>query len=277
MDCQMPEMDGFTATRRIREWEQASQRPALPIVALTANAMEGDRAACLAAGMSDYLAKPFSAVALAEILARHLSADRREPDTALPALPAPQTVSQPASQPVSHPMPQTVPQAASQPVPQPVSQPMPQTVPQAASQPLPQTVPQSASQPVPQLPAVPVFDATVLGTLPMVADGSHPGFVAEVLEQFRENSTLTLDLYQSAAESGDAKTRLRCVHNLKSSSAQIGLKALAAVAEEFEVQLRRGGAPDEEGFLRLTLEHRRALEAIAALDHPADDKSEHSA
>jgi signal transduction histidine kinase/DNA-binding response OmpR family regulator/HPt (histidine-containing phosphotransfer) domain-containing protein len=61
MDCQMPEMDGFEAARRIREAEAragASERRALPIIALTANAIQGDRERCLSAGMDGYVAKP---------------------------------------------------------------------------------------------------------------------------------------------------------------------------------------------------------------------------
>jgi two-component system, sensor histidine kinase and response regulator len=70
MDWQMPVMDGFEASQAIRELEGA--RAQTPIVALTANAMPGDRERCLAAGMDDYLSKPIRQDALAETLARHL-------------------------------------------------------------------------------------------------------------------------------------------------------------------------------------------------------------
>lgn len=66
MDCQMPVMDGFDATRRIRELEGPSRRTW--IVALTANAMKGDRETCIAAGMDDYLSKPFQPEELRRVL-----------------------------------------------------------------------------------------------------------------------------------------------------------------------------------------------------------------
>jgi HPt (histidine-containing phosphotransfer) domain-containing protein len=110
---------------------------------------------------------------------------------------------------------------------------------------------------------IPVFDAAVLGSLPMVIDGSKPKYAISVLEHFRQHSIDTLDQFERATASADEATRMRCIHNLKSSSAQVGLLALAAVAEYLEGGMREGLAPDADGMLRLYTEHRRALEAIA--------------
>ncbi len=72
MDCQMPELDGYSATARIRADELARAAPRLPIVAMTAHAMAGDRDKCLAAGMDDYVAKPLRPDEVDAMLARWL-------------------------------------------------------------------------------------------------------------------------------------------------------------------------------------------------------------
>lgn len=74
MDCQMPEMDGYEATGAIRQWEAALKRRALPIIALTANALSGDRQRCLEAGMTDYLKKPLNRNELIATIDKHIAA-----------------------------------------------------------------------------------------------------------------------------------------------------------------------------------------------------------
>jgi len=111
MDCQMPEMDGFEAVRRLREASEphgSGSTPAqVPVVALTANALAGDAARCLAAGFSDYLAKPFRQQQLADLLARHLGTRPAAPDAEAAA-----TAAAPAGTPSTDEEPQVTPGAA---------------------------------------------------------------------------------------------------------------------------------------------------------------------
>jgi signal transduction histidine kinase/DNA-binding response OmpR family regulator len=207
MDWQMPVMDGLEATRRIRAWERESGGALpLPIVALTANALAGDREACMAAGTTDYLTKPYSGAQLAALLARHLPAAAR-------------LASAPAAAPAATPAP---------------------------------------------APAAAVFDAAVLSLLPMVADGSDPGFATEVLHDYLQASSSTLDQCQRAVQGGDATTALRSVHTLKSMSGQVGALALAALAADLEARQRAGATLDAAGFAALRAAHALALAAIRA-------------
>jgi len=68
MDCQMPEMDGYETTRRLRDWERGSTRRT--IIAMTAGARQEDREQCLASGMDDYISKPVRLPELQEVIER---------------------------------------------------------------------------------------------------------------------------------------------------------------------------------------------------------------
>jgi CheY-like chemotaxis protein/HPt (histidine-containing phosphotransfer) domain-containing protein len=87
MDVQMPEMDGLEATRYIRDPKHSIINHDIPIIAMTAEAMQGDREKCLKAGMNDYVSKPVTPRALAEVLAKWLpqAEETDEPEKDLPA------------------------------------------------------------------------------------------------------------------------------------------------------------------------------------------------
>jgi PAS domain S-box-containing protein len=87
MDVQMPVMDGFEATAAIRSGKTAISNPRIPIIAMTAHAMKGDRERCLAAGMDDYLSKPLDPRAVAVALEKWLDHDQKSP-AAMPTPPA---------------------------------------------------------------------------------------------------------------------------------------------------------------------------------------------
>ncbi|MCU0241972.1 MAG: response regulator [Vicinamibacteria bacterium] len=77
MDCQMPELDGYTATRRLREWERANNRERLPIIAVTAHALQDDRDKVIHAGMDDYITKPVRPATLAALLEKWVPLSER--------------------------------------------------------------------------------------------------------------------------------------------------------------------------------------------------------
>jgi CheY-like chemotaxis protein len=82
MDMQMPVMDGLQATRAIRQSEAAGDLTGhIPIIAMTANALTGDRETCIAAGMDDYVAKPLTPGTVSAVLARYLAPQGGSPSS----------------------------------------------------------------------------------------------------------------------------------------------------------------------------------------------------
>jgi len=261
MDCQMPEMDGYEATARIRAAEADSGRRT-PIVALTANALEGDREACLAADMDDYLAKPFNREALAGILARWLpaappappakeSGPRARPDvamqeTAVTPLPAGAG---------SSPRPVGAPAAAGKTSPAPAA---------ASSAPLAAVAATTAPGPAPTVPATtepeaPAIDPKAIEALAGI--GAHPGSALfdRIVEIFR-TSTPPLIAQLASIDAPDDEI-VRVAHSLKSSSANVGATRLAALARELETEARRGAMPAPLGprIAAIETEFERAL------------------
>jgi len=157
MDCQMPVMDGYTATRRWREHEAATGGRRLPIVAMTANAMAGDRQKCLDAGMDDYLAKPVTRGELERCLFHWQQISAQQ---AAAAAPAP-VAAAPAPAPVPAPAPAPAPPPS--PAPAPAMAPTPAAV--RAPAPVPAPPPPPAAAPAPA-PAAVAFTTPVTPTSP---------------------------------------------------------------------------------------------------------------
>ncbi len=183
MDCQMPVMDGYEATRIIRQREAASQ--GTPIVALTAHAMEGDREACLEAGMDDYLSKPYKAEELNALLGKWLTAPPRGGQTEGP-----------------------------EPAPRPDS--------------------------VSPTEAPPPIDRAVIEAITSLTPQGSGAILRSVITLYLDGSMKLLDGIRGAIEGKDAAALNRTAHSLKSSSANLGAKVLAAICGELERMGRNG-------------------------------------
>jgi len=221
MDCQMPVMDGYTATRRWREDEHAKgDGNHLPIIAMTANAMAGDRQKCLDAGMDDYLAKPVTRAELERCVARWWTprAGAREPldedavSIAGPPIPSPVT-----------------PAAA---------------VPIVLESILIKTPIQPSSQrPVQASPPVTTFEHA---TVPALIDRDVLDELRAVLgdeadrlvDVFLDDTPSLLAKLEAAALAPDFTALREAAHSLKSSSANLGALALSNAAKRVELGAR---------------------------------------
>ncbi|WP_345294276.1 hybrid sensor histidine kinase/response regulator [Luteimonas vadosa] len=245
MDCQMPIMDGYTATRRWREGEQAAgDGHHLPIIAMTANAMAGDRQKCLDAGMDDYLPKPVTRSELERCLHRWWNPERARLNASLPPPVAPDTARPiEAGQPLSSPAGEGEPVRAEDPMTAPADlaaaeralQTTPTGIAKAAVDAKPSPRPDHTQPPDNAQAALPpVIDETVLEELRDML-GNELNHLVEV---FLEDTPRIIDALEQAAAGGDFEALRDAAHSLKSSSANLGAMALSAAAKRAELGAR---------------------------------------
>jgi CheY-like chemotaxis protein/HPt (histidine-containing phosphotransfer) domain-containing protein len=248
MDCQMPVKDGYTATREWREYENAHRLPRLPIVAMTANAMAGDRQRCLDAGMDDYLSKPVDRSQLEDTLKRWLQRGALARRSAAPAAPTPAPAARPAPAPAAPALAPTLPSIPGMQRPE---APLPPAV---VSVPMP--------APAPATPAPNVLDDDVLAELREVM-GSEFG---NLVQMFLVDAAKYIQQLEEAAGGGDLEKMIAPAHTLKSSSANLGAMAVSAAAKRIEVGAREGVLPRPAVAVAvLEAEFQRASESLRRL------------
>jgi CheY-like chemotaxis protein/HPt (histidine-containing phosphotransfer) domain-containing protein len=219
MDWQMPVLDGLTATAAIRRWEQAQGRLRLPIIALTANIVKGFREECLAAGMDDYMSKPFEQDQLAAILERWLPAAASAPpaSTSPPLLVIPPPAGAEAT---------------------------------AWGE---ESAAGSAPAPAPAIhhPAfISALDESALGQIRALQRPGAPDLLSKIIGLYLESSVDLLQQVREATARGDSEALWRAAHSLKSSSANLGATQLAAVCSELEQKSRERRMADAPSVLQ---------------------------
>ena len=160
MDCQMPVKDGYTATREWRQHEVTAGLPRLPIIAMTANAMAGDRQKCLDAGMDDYITKPVDRRLLESSLARWLKV-KQEQSSSLNDSAASASASAPAPAPAPAPAASSPPMQSPRPSQFPAAAPQPTSAPATSLPPRPSPLPAPAPRPAAAIVSPPVMPASM--------------------------------------------------------------------------------------------------------------------
>ena len=201
MDCQMPVMDGYTATRIRRQKESTGARR-MPIIAMTANAMAGDRDKCLKAGMDDYMSKPLNRALLEQTLRRWLPAGAKS----LSAVPAPPAT--PAAAP-----------------PAPRAPDVPALAPAPAA-PVPAAPPQRDS----------TLDIDVVRDLLDVMGEEF----TDLVRVYLEDTPKAIAALEQAAGRGSVDGLIAPSHSLKSTSANLGAIGLSELAKRLEHGARSG-------------------------------------
>jgi len=261
MDCQMPVKDGYTASREWRQLESEQGLARLPIIAMTANAMAGDRQKCLDAGMDDYLSKPVDRRLLESRLAHWLE---QSPLRAGGAAPTPvEATPEPTPIPMRQaPLP-AMPAAATPPAPVPAPAPTLAVAPTPTpAAPAVAAVEAADSVPAETPPALPVLSMDVVEELRAVMGNEYLSLIRLFLQDAPEH----IRRLEAAAAANNIPALVAPAHTLKSSSANLGALGLSAVAKRIEQGARSNNlARPTVAVLMLENEFRRARNALEAL------------
>jgi CheY-like chemotaxis protein len=215
MDCQMPVMDGLTATHEIRRRE-AGSGARVPIIALTANAMEANRERCLAAGMDDFLPKPFTQVQLKAVLGRWA-----------PVVQAPQhDRALLAAGDIAQPTGAAATAAAA-------------TAAAATTTAAPASAAPASAAPSAAAKAIAVIDKKVLG---YIACLGRPALLGSLIDLYLEHSLPLIETIEAAIQGREPEGLAEALHTLKSSSANLGGARLNALLKECEALTQERGA-----------------------------------
>jgi CheY-like chemotaxis protein len=226
MDVQMPEMDGLEATRQIRrEWPETCQPH---VIAMTANAMQGDREMCLAAGMDDYVSKPIRIEELVGALSKSrpldLEADPEEDGTQAGPVEAEPVEAEPV-----------------------------------------EGEAKDTSLPAGPVTEATTMDPEALNNLLSVLGGEFD-YLAELIDSFLEEAPKLLAELEQFVEDGDAAGVRRVAHSLKSNGADFGATTFSELCKQLEIVAKSGeleGAADLSA--RIVAEYKNVESALTAV------------
>ncbi|OAB59544.1 hypothetical protein AY600_16430 [Phormidium willei BDU 130791] len=249
MDVQMPELDGLETTRRIVADAETFPFPKPRIIAMTANAMQGDREACLEAGMDDYVSKPIRVEQLARALAKCPALTRDSLVQGLVQGTPPSSTQSPAQSPaqslgVMDPqMPPVRATPAPTPVPSPVSE--------------PDVEPQSSAS---------VLNPEALESLWLLVGEDDSQMFLEVIESYLEEVPQLLSECSEAIAQGDKVRVQRLAHTLKSTSATLGATELSQACSDLEqIALTVTAREHRQGHQRLVEGYQPVKQALLQL------------